>query len=114
MVLAAKEEVSSRAAEAMEKLWRTYWLPFYSYVRGQGHSPEEAEDLTQEFFARPLAKDYLQHLRYREGKFRSFLLTFLKRFLSDEHDRAGAHSAPRSAAIGLVYPGDRVRLHPKA
>jgi RNA polymerase sigma-70 factor (ECF subfamily) len=90
VVLAAKEEESPRASEAMEKLCRTYWRPLYAYVRRQAHNPEEAEDLTQEFFARLLAKDYLQHLRHREGKFRSFLLTFVKRFLSDERDKAGA------------------------
>ena len=90
VVLAAREEGSSRAADAMEKLCRTYWRPLYAYVRRQGHNPEEAEDLTQEFFAKLLAKDYLQHLQHREGKFRSFLLTFVKRFLSDERDKAGA------------------------
>src|SRR5678815_3780537 len=90
VVLAAKEEESPRATEAMEKLCRTYWRPLYAYVRRQGHKPQEAQDLTQEFFARLLAKDYLQHLRHREGKFRSFLLTFVKRFLSDERDKARA------------------------
>ena len=90
LVLAAKMEGSSQAAEAMEKLCRTYWRPVYAFIRRQGHNPEQAEDLTQEFFARLLAKDYLQHLRHREGKFRSFLLTFVKRFLSDERDKAGA------------------------
>jgi RNA polymerase sigma-70 factor (ECF subfamily) len=74
----------------MEKLCRTYWRPIYAYVRRQGHNSEGAEDLTQEFFTRLLTKDYLQHLRHRKGKFRSFLLTFVKRFLSDERDRAGA------------------------
>lgn len=90
VVLAAKEEGSSGAAEAMEKLFRTYWRPVYAYIRRQGHGPEDAEDLTQEFFGRLLAKDYLQHLRHREGKFRSFLLTFVKHFLSDERDKARA------------------------
>lgn len=90
VVIAAKQEGSIQAAEAMEKLCRTYWPPLYAYIRRQGHRPEEAEDLTQEFFARLLEKDYLQHLRHREGKFRSFLLTFVKRFLSDERDKAGA------------------------
>ena len=90
VVIEAKAEGSSQAAEAMEKLCRTYWRPLYAYIRRQGHTPEEAEDLTQEFFARLLAKDYLQHLRHRDGKFRSFLLTFVKRFLSDERDRGGA------------------------
>src|SRR4029077_13665810 len=61
-----------------------------AYIRREGHSTTDAQDLTQEFFARLLAKDYLQHLRHQEGKFRSFLLTFVKRFLSDERDKAGA------------------------
>src|SRR4029077_13827731 len=61
-----------------------------AYIRREGHSTTDAQDLTQEFFARLLAKDYLQHLRHQEGKFRSFLLTFLKHFLADERDKAGA------------------------
>jgi RNA polymerase sigma factor (sigma-70 family) len=90
VVLKAKDEGSRQAAEAMERLCRTYWHPLYAYIRREGHGPEAAEDLTQEFFARLLAKDYLQHLRHREGKFRSFLLTLVKRFLSDERDKARA------------------------
>jgi len=90
LVLAAKAEGSSRAAEAMEKLCGIYWRPVYAYIRRQNHNSHEAEDLTQGFFAQLLAKDYLQHLRHRDGKFRSFLLTFVKRFLSDERDKAGA------------------------
>ena len=90
MVLAAKEKESLQRTEALEKLCRAYWRPLYAYIRGQGHNAHEAEDLTQEFFAKLLAKDYLQHLRHREGKFRSFLLTFVKHFLSDERDKAGA------------------------
>lgn len=90
VVLAAKMEGSSQAAEAMEKLCRTYWKPIYCFVRRQGHSPEQAEDLTQEFFSLLLPKDYLQHLRHQNGKFRSFLLTFVKHFLSDQYDKARA------------------------
>ena len=67
-----------------------YWHPVYAFIRRHGHGTEDCRDLTQEFFHRLLAKDYLQHLRHREGKFRSFLLTFVKRFLSDERDKAGA------------------------
>ena len=90
VVLAAKTGGSLRADDAMEKLCRTYWPPLYAYIRREGHDATEAQDLTQEFFARLLAKDYLQHLRHQEGKFRSFLLTLLKHFLSDERDKAGA------------------------
>jgi RNA polymerase sigma-70 factor (ECF subfamily) len=74
----------------MEKLCQTYRPPLYAYIRRAGHNPTDAEDLTQEFFSKLLEKDYLQHLRHREGKFRSFLLTFVKRFLSDERDKARA------------------------
>ena len=90
VVLAAKAEGSAQAAEALEKLCRTYWRPLYAFVRRQGHSPEAAEDLTQEFFAKLLARDYLQHLRHCDGKFRSFLLTLVKHFLADERDRVNA------------------------
>jgi len=90
VVLAAKAGSSPRADDAMEKLCRTYWPPLYAYIRRQGHDATEAQDLTQEFFARLLAKDYLHHLQHQEGKFRSFLLTFVQHFLSDERDKAGA------------------------
>ena len=90
VVLAAKNGGSTRADDAMEKLCRAYWPPLYAFIRREGHGATEAQDLTQEFFARLLAKDYLRHLRHQEGKFRSFLLTFVKHFLSDERDKAGA------------------------
>ena len=90
VVLTAKDNASPLADEAMAKLCRAYWPPLYAYIRRESHDVPEAQDLTQEFFARLLAKDYLQHLRHQEGKFRSFLLTFLKHFLSDERDKAGA------------------------
>src|SRR5829696_8797269 len=90
VVLAAKEEDSSGAALALEKLCRTYWKPLYAYVRREGHDATEAQDLTQEFFARLLAKDYLQQIRHQEGKFRSFLLAYLKNFLSEQRRKAGA------------------------
>jgi len=86
VVLAAK----GGAENAMEKLCLDYWPPLYAYIRREGHNAIDAQDLTQEFFARLLAKDYLRHVRHQEGKFRSFLLTLLKHFLSDERDKAGA------------------------
>ena len=90
VVLTAKHGDGLTAQAALERLCQTYWPPLYAYIRREGYRPAEAEDLTQEFFARLLAKDYLQHLRHQEGKFRSFLLTFLKHFLADERDKAGA------------------------
>ena len=90
VVLAAKDGKASEAALALEKLCRTYWPPLYAYIRRDGCNQTEAQDLTQEFFARLLARDYLQQLRHQEGKFRSFLLAYLKNFLSEQRRRAGA------------------------
>jgi len=90
MVLAAKEGNSSDAFAALEGLCRSYWRPVYAYIRRDGYSPVDAQDLTQEFFRRFIEKDWIDHLKHQRGKFRSFLLTFLKHFLSDERDRAGA------------------------
>ena len=74
----------------METLCRTYWYPLYAYVRRQGHSPEDAQDLTQEFFARFLEKQSFRQARPERGRFRSFLLTSLKHFLVNEWHRANA------------------------
>jgi RNA polymerase sigma factor (sigma-70 family) len=90
VVLSARERGSLRSEEALETLCRAYWYPLYAYVRRQGRSPHDAQDLTQEFFARLLQKDYLQSVAREKGKFRTFLLVALKRFLADEWDRARA------------------------
>jgi RNA polymerase sigma factor (sigma-70 family) len=88
--LAAKQSDSAHAAAALEKLCRAYWRPLYAYIRRDGHDLTEAQDLTQAFFARLLARDYLQHLRHQEGKFRSFLLAYLKNFLLEQRRKDGA------------------------
>jgi RNA polymerase sigma-70 factor (ECF subfamily) len=88
VVLAAGDPASPQAAEALERLCRTYWYPLYAYVRRGGHGTEEAQDLTQEFFARLVAKDYVARADPDKGKFRSFLLTGMKNLLCDEHDKA--------------------------
>ena len=90
VVLSARAQPSSQSAAALEVLCRTYWHPLYAYVRRQGHSPADAQDLTQEFFARLLQKDYLHSVARTKGKFRTFLLVMLKRFLADEWDKARA------------------------
>ncbi len=90
VVLAAKQNDSSQSAAALEKLCRAYWRPLYAYIRRDGHDVTEAQDLTQDFFARLLARDYLQHLRHQEGKFRSFLLAYLKNFLCEQRRKVGA------------------------
>src|SRR5271166_3801912 len=88
VVLAAGRGDSRQANMALEELCRTYWYPLYAYVRRHGHSREDAEDLTQGFFARLLEKNYLEGVTSDGGKFRSFLLVALKRFLANEWDRA--------------------------
>jgi len=88
VVLTAGQTSAPGAAEALEKLCRTYWYPLYAYVRRKGHSPHDAQDLTQEFFARLLARNYLETVGREKGKFRSFLLAALNHFLADERDRA--------------------------
>ncbi len=90
LVLTARDGHSSRSSEALEKLCRTYWYPLYAYVRRLGHSPADAEDLTQEFFARLLAKNYLEAADREKGRFRTFLLVALKRFMAKEWERARA------------------------
>ena len=87
-VLAAGRGGSQQADLALEELCRTYWYPLYAYVRRQGHSREDAEDLTQGFFARLLEKNYLEGVTSDKGKFRAFLLMAVKRFLANEWDRA--------------------------
>lgn len=89
VVLAAGEH-SGRAAQALETLCRIYWYPTYAFVRRQGNSPHEAQDLTQGFFARMLERNDFAAIRREKGRFRSYLLTCLKHFLSNERQRARA------------------------
>jgi len=90
VVLAAGGAPSPQADAALEELCRTYWYPLYAYVRSSGYSPANAEDLTQEFFARLLAKDYLAAVHPERGRFRWFLLCAVKRFLLNEQERDSA------------------------
>ncbi len=89
-MLAAGRSASPQADLALEDLCRTYWFPLYAYVRRRGHSKEDAEDLTQTFFARLLEKNFLTNLGSEKGKFRAFLLASLKHFLANEWDKARA------------------------
>src|SRR5882724_12499629 len=87
VVLTAQDE-SPAAQEALEKLCRTYWRPIYSFVRRQGGGAEDAEDLTQGFFALVLERKDLNTVRKEKGRLRSYLLTSVKNFLADEARRA--------------------------
>ena len=89
MVLAAgQEEESPLAAAALETLCRTYWYPLYAYVRRRGHSPEDAQDLTQEFLAQFLESEALRGVSPAKGRFRSLLLASLNHFLANAWNRA--------------------------
>ena len=89
VVLEAQGE-SPAAQEALEKLCRTYWRPIFSFVRRHGARPEDAEDLTQGFFALLLERKDLNNVRQEKGRLRSYLLTSLKHFLADESRHAMA------------------------
>jgi DNA-directed RNA polymerase specialized sigma24 family protein len=84
VVLAAGHSSVPGSQQALENLCRAYWYPLYAYVRRRGHSPEEAQDLTQDFFARFLEKKYFKLADPGRGRFRTFLLTALTHFLTNE------------------------------
>ncbi len=84
--MAAKAD-SPKASAALEKLCRIYWPPLYAFARRRGHSPEEAQDLTQEFFAQLIQRNDLATVGPEKGRFRSFLLAALQHFLINEWHR---------------------------
>jgi len=90
---------SPDAAAALEKLCRLYWYPVYGFIRQRGHTAENAQDLTQEFFARLLEKNYLKTADASKGRFRSFLLASLSWFLANEWDRANTLKRGGGCAI---------------
>ena len=100
VVLHARDAGLDRAAAAWEQLCCAYWYPLYAYVRRQGHSPEDAQDLTQEFFARLLQKNALEAVHRERGRFRWFLLSAIKRFLTNEWNRA--HALKRGAGVTVL------------
>src|SRR5262245_28568952 len=115
VVLAAGQNDSPKASAALEQLCRTYWYPLYAYVRRKGYSADDAQDLTQEFFARLLARNYLSVADRNRGKFRSFLLGSLEHFLAREWTKA--HAQKRGGgrlAFSLNETGaeDRYLLEP--
>lgn len=89
MLTAARND-TPRARAALESLCQTYWPPLYAYVRRRGHKPEDAEDLTQEFFGHLLKHNAVAAVDRDKGRFRSFLLASLNHFLADEWDKARA------------------------
>src|SRR5450756_155842 len=105
VVLSAKDQDSFRSAEALEALCRTYWHPLYAYVRRRGHSPADAEDLTQAFFAWLLERNWLGRADQQRGRFRSFLLTSISNFLANEWDKARTQKRGSGRIVSLQGDG---------
>jgi RNA polymerase sigma factor (sigma-70 family) len=87
-VVLSAQCLSPAATEALEKICRNYWRPLYAFVRREGYAREEAQDLTQAFFARFLQRRDLDAVRREKGRLRSYFLASLKNFLANERDRA--------------------------
>ena len=97
LIVAARAQDAPRAQQALSRLCEDYWYPLYAYIRRRGHTADDAQDLTQEFFASLLARDFLDAVDPAKGRFRAFLLACCKHFLANEHDRA--HAQKRGGAI---------------
>src|SRR5881628_2036745 len=106
VVLTAREKDGTAAQEALASLCSTYWYPLYAFIRRQGSSPHEAEDLTQEFFYRFLERHALGRVQPAAGKFRSFLLACLKNFLANQRERAHAQRRGSGRALVSLDSGD--------
>jgi RNA polymerase sigma-70 factor (ECF subfamily) len=103
VVLTAGRGDTPQARNALEKLCQTYWRPLYTYARRRGHSPEDAQDLTQSFFAWLLERNWLERADQQRGRFRSFLLVTFSRFLSNEWDRLKAQKRGGAQLITLEF-----------
>jgi len=100
VVVAAGRSDSTRAQSALSTLCQAYWYPLYSYVRRRGYSPHDAQDMTQEFFARLLEHNWLARASRERGRFRTFLLSALSHFLANEWDKARAQK--RGGAVQFL------------
>jgi RNA polymerase sigma factor (sigma-70 family) len=119
LVLIAGEGRSQEAQEALATLCRTYWYPLYAFVRRQGYSPEESQDLTQGFFTKLLEKRYLRDYQRERGRFRTFLLASLKHFLANERDWTRAQKRGGGVSLlpvdALIQTGEhRYSLEPRS
>src|SRR5438445_2564369 len=115
VVVAAGKDESAPARNALETLCRAYWYPIYVYVRRKGYGADDAQDLTQEFFAQLISKHHLRLADRNKGKFRTFLLAGLDYFLAREWSRA--HRQKRGGQFSFISldqqtPEERYRLEP--
>jgi DNA-directed RNA polymerase specialized sigma24 family protein len=115
VVLAAGRTNEPQSAAALETLCRTYWYPLYAYLRRRGQGEHDAQDLIQGFFAQLLERDWLDGVEQQKGRFRSFLLTSLNYYMSDERDRATAQKRGGGRALislDAQEAEERYRLEP--
>jgi len=115
VVLAAGEGDPGLSHQALQALCEAYWYPTYVYVRRKGHGPDDAEDLTQEFFAQLIEKQHLRLADREKGRFRTFLLAMLDQFLANERTRArrqkrGGHF--QFVSLDHQTPEERYRTEP--
>jgi RNA polymerase sigma factor (sigma-70 family) len=103
-IAAACDGDDAAARTALAGLCEAYWYPLYAFIRRQGYSAEQSQDLTQEFFARLLERDFLGALDPTKGKFRSFLLAACQHFLSNERDRERAQKRGGGRTILSLTP----------
>lgn len=101
VVLTAARNDTTQARDALAGLCQTYWHPLYAYVRRRGYSPQDAEDLTQGFFAQLLERNAVSTVNPAKGRFRSFLLAGLNYFISDEWDKARAQKRGAGKVISF-------------
>lgn len=90
LIVKAAQSDTTHARDALAKLCQTYWYPLYAYARRRGHSPHDAQDLTQAFFARLLERNWVRDADEKRGRFRTFLLTAMSRFMAGEWDKLRA------------------------
>ena len=114
-MLAAGGKTEGESATALESLCQTYWLPLYTYARSRVPNSDDAQDLTQAFFSQLLEKHYLADADPQRGRFRAFLLTAFKHFLSKEWEKAkaqkrGGGRAPLS--LDFASGDSQIAFHP--
>jgi RNA polymerase sigma-70 factor (ECF subfamily) len=109
LVVAAGHPGRKEAGAALASLCENYWYPLYAYLRRRGYSPDQAQDLTQEFFVRVLEGRYLDRADPEKGRFRSFILTSLKFFVADEADRDRAQKRGGGALVPLEFSSGEER-----
>lgn len=115
VLLAGGARNTPEVREALARLCSAYWYPLYAFIRRQGHSADDAEELTQEFYARFLEKDFLSAVDKSRGRFRTFLLACCRHFLANQRDFARAQKRGSGRiALSLDFPGaaERYRVEP--